>query len=142
MLKQKWHSYSLHKLQLSDFWPFLHPVPSVPHSNCKSLEEGNKTHIYKNLASGKNPFKEFTSWLMVYMTCHLWLFLLHSPPHNLSSKLHFNYYTLCSFLSPFSIFISLGMESARNWIVRPMFTHTPIHLPQTSISTIFCLELA
>lgn len=126
MLKLKELSYSLHKLQWSDFWPFLHPVPSVPHSNCKIMEEGNKTHIYKNLASGKKPFKEFTSWLMVYMTCHLRLFLLLPQPHNLWSKLNVNYCTLGSFLSLFSIYMSLGMESARNWTVRPTsHIHTP-----------------
>lgn len=123
MLKLKWYNYSLHKLQFSDFWPFLHPDPNVPHLNCYSTEEGNKTHIYKNLASGKNPFKEFTSWHMVYMTCPL--FFSIPPPLNLSSKLNFNYWIHCSFLALLSIFISLGMESARNWIVRPMFTPYP-----------------
>lgn len=79
MWKLKWYSYSLHKLQFSDFWPCLHPVPSVPHSDYYNLEERNKTHIYKNLASGKNPFREFASWLMVYMTCLPLLFLLPLP---------------------------------------------------------------
>lgn len=51
----------------SDLFPIRSQVFLIPIVTA----EGNfkKTHIYKNLASGKHHFKEFTSWLMVYMTC-------------------------------------------------------------------------